>query len=71
VRRKPTFLFLLFGGAALGTYLCPDTFAHWQSGEASIGDCRAAEKQKEDSGGSPSYKQATPTGFQALCRSFS
>jgi hypothetical protein len=41
------------------------TFDHWQSGEGSIGDCRAAEKQKEDSGGSPGYKQATPTGFRS------
>jgi hypothetical protein len=29
VRRKPTFFFLFFGGAALGTFPCPDTFAHW------------------------------------------
>jgi hypothetical protein len=65
VRRKPTFFFLFFGGAVLGTFPCPGTFAHWQSGEASMGDCRAAEKQKEDSGGSPGYKQATPPGFQS------
>jgi hypothetical protein len=65
VRRNPTFFFLFFGGAALGTFPCPDTLAHWQSGEASLGDCRAAEKQKEDSGGSLGYKQATPTGLQS------
>src|SRR5260221_4083238 len=37
----------------------------WKPAGGSLGKCRAAEKQKEGSGGIGYYKQATPLGFQA------
>ena len=40
----------------------PDTFGRRHSGEAPIGQGRAAEKQKEDFQGSPGYKHCTPNG---------
>ena len=58
-------MILFFGGAAMEHFCAQDVVRRWYLGGA-LFKCRAAEKQKGWSGDIGCYKQATPTGFQAV-----
>ncbi len=64
--RKQILCLLFFGGAAPGTFRCPNLPGRWHCGESSTDQRRAAEKQKEVLRGRGAINRPPTLGFWAI-----